>query len=280
MSDITLRALSTLRAVGLIVAEDTRHTRKLMTHFEIPARLLSYNEHSSARRLEQILETLREQDVALVTDAGTPGISDPGHELVVAALAGGHEVVAIPGPSAALAALVASGLPPDRFLFLGFLPRRSGDRVRSLEAVCDLPYTLIVFEAPHRLVETLQDVHAVLGNRPLAVARELTKLHEEIRRSTVSEELRHWQETKPRGELTLVIQGAELAAPRRVEDAPLAVVNELVTCGLKPATAVRKVARDRHLDSRELYREWHEQDSRLPATGPTQAASTADKRLV
>ncbi|MEJ7655250.1 MAG: 16S rRNA (cytidine(1402)-2'-O)-methyltransferase, partial [Chloroflexia bacterium] len=208
LGDFTFRALETLRSVSLILAEDTRHTRKLLAHYEVSTPMLSYNEHSNERRTHRVLAELEGGDVALVTDAGTPGVSDPGYDLVRAALAAGHEVQAAPGASAILASLVVSGLPSDRFLYLGFLPRRSAERRRALDSVRSLPYTLVVFEAPHRLVGALADALAVLGDRRVSVGRELTKLHEDVRRSTVSLELEYWRAVRPRGEYTLVIEGA------------------------------------------------------------------------
>ena len=207
LEDITLRALRLLSEVSLIAAEDTRQTRKLLDSYQIKTRVTSYFEHNKLDKLEMILETLQNSDVALVSDAGTPALNDPGYELVRAALAAGFQVSPVPGPSAPVAALVASGLPTDAFLYLGYLPRKAGERRRWLEQVSDLPYTLIFLEAPHRLLASLADLRLVLGNRQVAVTRELTKRFEEIRRGTLDEVLEHFHQQPPRGEFTLVLAG-------------------------------------------------------------------------
>jgi len=207
LEDISPRALRTLREARLIAAEDTRHTRGLLTHFDIHTPLTSYFEHNKLSKLENILAALEAGDVALVSDAGTPAINDPGYELVRAALAAGHTVSPIPGPSAPLAALAASGLPTDSFLYLGYLPRKSSERRALLAQVAALPYTLIFLETPHRLLEALNDLLAMLGDRPMAAARELTKIHEETRRGTVSQVQAQFTEQEPRGEFTLVVEG-------------------------------------------------------------------------
>jgi 16S rRNA (cytidine1402-2'-O)-methyltransferase len=206
MEDVTLRALRVLREAALIAAEDTRTTSRLLTHHGIRTRLLSYNEHNMRQRTPQLLSALETADVALVSEAGTPGVSDPGHQLIVATLEAGFPVVSIPGPSAVIAALTTSGLPMREFTFLGFLPRRPGERRRALSAFAGEPRTLVFFESPHRLPRTLEDVRAMLGDRRIAVCRELTKLFEEVFRGTISEALSHFAD--PRGEFTLVIEGA------------------------------------------------------------------------
>jgi 16S rRNA (cytidine1402-2'-O)-methyltransferase len=209
LEDITLRALRVLREVSLIATEDTRTTGQLLKHFDIRRPLVSYYEHNKVTRLERILAALAEGDVALVSEAGTPLLSDPGYELVRAVIEQGFQVVSIPGPSALTAALPASGLPTDRFLFLGFLPRKRGDRRRFLQEVVAEKATLVFFEAPHRLRETLADMIDLLsGDRPVAVCRELTKLHEEIWRGTLAEAQQEWAQREPRGEYTLVVAGA------------------------------------------------------------------------
>ncbi|MBN1426881.1 MAG: 16S rRNA (cytidine(1402)-2'-O)-methyltransferase [Anaerolineae bacterium] len=208
LEDITLRALRVLRDVSLIAAEDTRTTRRLLTHFDIKTPLTSYHEHNKLSKLDGILSALQAGDVALVSDAGTPGLSDPGYELIRAAIDHAVPVIPLPGPSALLPALVASGLPTDSFLYLGFLPRKSSARRAVLQTVAGLPYTLVCYEAPHRLLDTLADVSAVLGMRPITVARELTKLYEQIWRGSVDEALEAFGQSEPRGEFTLVIAGA------------------------------------------------------------------------
>ena len=212
LEDITSRALGVLREAGLIAVEDTRQTRKLLAHYQIRRPMLSYHEHNKLARLEQVLTALAQGDVALVSDAGTPALNDPGYELVRAALAEGFPVSPVPGPSAPIAALVASGLPTDAFLYLGYLPRRAGERRALLEEVAGQPYTLIFLEAPHRLGSSLRDLRLILGDRPVAVARELTKLHEEIFRGSLSEAVAHFEAGPVRGEITLVVAGREEAA--------------------------------------------------------------------
>ncbi len=206
LEDISSRALQILGSVRLIAAEDTRVTRKLLSHFDIHTRLVSYFEHNKLARLNAILAQLQEGDVALVSDAGTPGLNDPGYELVRAALSAGNHVSPIPGPASPIAALIASGLSTDSFLYLGYLPRKAAERQSALERVAALPYTLIFLETPHRLLDSLRDLESALGNRSIAVARELTKLHEEIWRGSIRQASEHFRE--PRGEFVLVLEGA------------------------------------------------------------------------
>jgi 16S rRNA (cytidine1402-2'-O)-methyltransferase len=214
LEDISLRALRVLKEVSLIASEDTRRTRKLLARYGIGTRQVSYHEHSPPSRLASILEALQAGDVALVSDAGTPGLSDPGFDLVRSAWAGGHTVRPIPGASAPLAALVASGLPSEAFLYLGYLV--GGKTRKLLDRYADEPATLVCFEVPHRLRTALADLEAVLGaDRAAAVCRELTKLHEDIRRGTLAELRRHFAATEPLGEFTLVIAGAPAPAGRK-----------------------------------------------------------------
>ena len=256
LEDITLRALRVLSEVSLIAAEDTRTTRKLLSHHGVRApRLLSYTERNRTQRTPAIIAALDEGDVALVSEAGMPAISDPGFHLVEAALAAGHRVEPVPGPSAVLAALAASGLPTRRFHYLGFLPRRASERRAVLRQASALPGTIVVFEAPHRLRESLSDVLAAFGDRRIAVCRELTKLHEEIFRSTISQAIEHFAE--PRGEITLVIEGAGEtvpgAAPAVDVDAELRAHKAR---GLRAREAVRNVAARAGLPHRDVYRRW------------------------
>ncbi|MFN8533205.1 MAG: 16S rRNA (cytidine(1402)-2'-O)-methyltransferase [Dehalococcoidia bacterium] len=206
LEDITLRALRILGETPLIAAEDTRAARVLLRHHGIATRVTSYHDVNKRSKLPVMLARLREGDLALISEAGTPGINDPGYELVVAAAAEGIAVTAVPGPSAPLAALAVSGLPADRFVYEGFLPRKRGERRRALQALADDRRTLILLEAPHRLRESLDDVLTVLGNRKIAVCRELTKLHEEVFRGDVTGAIAHF--SQPRGEIVLVIGGA------------------------------------------------------------------------
>jgi 16S rRNA (cytidine1402-2'-O)-methyltransferase len=205
LEDISLRALRLLREVKLIAAEDTRTTRHLLNAYNIKTPLTSYHEHSKRAKLDYLLDYLEKEDLALVSEAGMPGLSDPGYELIVAAIERGISVVPIPGASAVITALVVSGLPTDQFLYVGFLPRRKGQRQRLLSSIVDEPRTIVAFETPHRIRETLSDIEEILGDRRLSVCRELTKIHEEIFRGRVSQAREHFAE--PRGEFSLVIEG-------------------------------------------------------------------------
>ena len=212
LEDISARALRILREVSLIAAEDTRVTRHLCARYDIHTPLTSFTDAYDRRqsgRLHHVLEVLDSgQDVALVSDAGMPGISDPGYVLIQAALAAGHRVEVVPGPSAVTTALVGSGLPSDRFLFVGFLPRKAGERRALLAELAAEPGTLVAFEAPHRLLDALDDLLTTLGDRPVAVARELTKRFEEIWRGSVSAAKDYYAQHPPKGEITLVMAGA------------------------------------------------------------------------
>lgn len=207
LEDITLRALRVLREVDVVAAEDTRTTRVLLRAHGIETPLVSFHEFSGPGKVRRLTERLERENIALVTDAGMPGVSDPGYPLIRSAIDAGHPVVPIPGPSAVLAALVASGVPMHAFHFLGFLPRRSAERRRALAAVAGEDAALVAFESPHRLVASLEDALAVLGDRQMAAARELTKKFEQIIRGTVAEVLDHFRREAPRGEFTLVFSG-------------------------------------------------------------------------
>lgn len=211
LEDVTLRALRVLRDVSLIAAEDTRRTRMLLAHYGIATPLISYREQNRATATAAILQRLRDGSVALVSDAGMPAISDPGAELVAAVLAQGGRVEVVPGASAVITALVGSGLPAAPFTFAGFLSRQRGDRRRYLETLAPRPDTLVFYEAPHRLRETLRDLLETFGDREAAVCRELTKRHEETRRGTLSALAEHFDRIAPRGEITLVVRGRSAA---------------------------------------------------------------------
>ncbi len=259
LEDITLRALRILRQVSLIAAEDTRHTRKLLAHFEITTSMTSYHEHSGPARTDALIEALAHGDVALVSDAGTPALSDPGQALVRAALAAGHAVVPVPGPAAAIAALVASGQSTDQFTFLGFPPRKSPERRALLARFADAPETLILYEAPHRLLACLDDLQATLGDREATLAREVTKIHEEFRRGRLSK-LRagYTQGESPRGEFTLVVSGAEPAVDQEPEEArerrAVEVIQTMLAEGASVREAATQVARLTGLPRRQVYR--------------------------
>ena len=205
LEDITLRALRVLGEVQLIAAEDTRTARKLLNRYDIKTRLTSYYEHNKENKMPVLLEMLEEQDIALISEAGMPGISDPGYELIKGAIGKGYQVVVLPGPSAVTTAVAASGLPADQFIYLGFLPRKKGEKRRLLGSVSSEPRTIVCFESPHRVGDSLSAMLETLGDRNIAVCREMTKLHEEVYRGLLSMAAKHFQ--KPRGEFTIVIQG-------------------------------------------------------------------------
>lgn len=207
LEDMSPRAIRVLREASLIAAEDTRHTGKLLKHFGIETPITSYFEHNKLDKLDYILEKLTTGDVALVSDAGTPAINDPGYELVKAALDANHDVKPIPGPSAPITALTVSGLPTDSFLYLGYLPHKTSERHRRLEDVESQPYTLVFLESPYRIVESLEDIYLILGDRKICVAREMTKMFEEYWRGNVSEAVVYFKSQPARGEFTLVLQG-------------------------------------------------------------------------
>lgn len=254
LEDITLRALRILREVTLIAAEDTRTTGRLLAHFEIKTPLTSYHQHNESDKLDVILEALASGDVALVSDAGTPGLSDPGYELIRGAIERGIKVVPLPGASALLPALVASGLPTDSFVYLGFLPRKASARRAAIEAVTSLPYTLVFYEAPHRLVETLSDMLGVFGSRPVVVARELTKLYEEFWRGSIEAALAHFQQTEPRGEITLIVGGyAPQDEGEWAEDQVRAALAEHLARGESRSAAARAVAIKSGWSRRDVY---------------------------
>jgi 16S rRNA (cytidine1402-2'-O)-methyltransferase len=207
LEDMSPRAVRILREAILIAAEDTRHTGKLLKHFGVETPLTSYFEHNKLHKLDFILEKLSLGDVALVSDAGTPAINDPGYELVKAALASGCDVRPVPGPSAPVAALAVSGLPTDSFIYLGYLPHKSSERRKRLQEVEAHPFTLIFLESPHRILESLEDILSVLGDRRICVAREMTKMYEEYWRGPLSGALEYFKSQPVRGEFTLVVEG-------------------------------------------------------------------------
>ncbi len=256
LEDITLRALRILKEVSLVAAEDTRSARVLFAKYGITTRLTRYDEQGQQARTGPILAALEQGDVALVTDAGMPSVSDPGFGLVRAALERGVRVEVIPGASATLTALAVSGLPTDQFTYLGFLPRKAGERRKLLEQFGAEPRTLILFEAPHRVLATLQDIQTVLGERPVAVCRELTKLHEEVFRGTAVEALAHF--TNPRGEFTLVLGGATEAKEAGSATDAAQLLRDLRAQGLTAKQALAVALPRTGLPRRELYKLWLE----------------------
>ena len=260
LEDLTLRAIRVLSEVGLVAAEDTRQSRKLLTHLGISKRIISYNQHNAARRAPRLLQSLLAEDVALVTDAGVPAISDPGADLARAAAEQGINVIAIPGPSAVTTALSVSGMGGDSFRFVGFPPRARKARRELLAGLEAEPATLVFFESPHRIRAMLEDLAAVLANRPIAVCRELTKLHEEVFRGTAGDALAHFD--NPRGEFVIVVQGAPPRASRRdieadKEGARAALV-ALKAQGQTRRDAVAQVTDAYAISKRDAYRLWLE----------------------
>ncbi len=254
LEDITLRALRTLREVKLIAAEDTRKTRRLLSAYDIKTPTTSYHEHNKRTKLEYVLDCLQEGDIALVSEAGMPGISDPGYELIVAAGQYNIPVIPVPGPSAITTALAISGLPTDRFIYIGFLPNKAGARRHALESVTNEPGTIIALEAPHRLPAALADILLVLGDRRLAVCRELTKLYEETFRGTVSEAIGYF--TEPRGEFTLVIEGRGTQDKPKLTEAIERQLQQMYLAGATVKKAVAAVAGETGLKKKELYQTW------------------------
>ena len=252
LADLSQRARETLGSVDLVAAEDTRRTGRLLAHLGLKVRMLSFFEGNERQRIDELLDRLREGErVALVSDAGMPAVSDPGFRLLRAAVDAGVEISVVPGPSAVTAALVVSGLPTDRWVFEGFLPRRPSERRERLRALAHDPRTVVLFESPLRVITLLRDVLVELGDRRAAVARELTKLHEEVVRGRVSEVIVSLLDSEPRGELVVVIEGAEAVAPdldEMVEEA-----RRLVADGMRKREAAAAVARRGGGSANEIY---------------------------
>ena len=258
LEDITLRAVRVLGEVGLIAAEDTRVTRKLLACYDIHTPLTSYHEHNKRSKLPSLLAALEEKDIALVTDAGTPGVSDPGYEFVRAASDAGVRVVPIPGASAITSAIAVSGLPADRFVYLGFLPRRRSERLKLLESLATERRAMVALETPRRLRAALEDLLETLGDRRIVVGRELTKLHEEVFRGAVSEALETF--IAPRGEFTLVIEGAAEGATPASPEAARELLTRYREEGLGAKESVARAAGESGVSRRDTYRLWLEVD--------------------
>lgn len=254
LEDVSLRALRTLGEVRLIAAEDTRKTKRLLNAYDIKTPMTSYHEQNKRSKLGYILAKLEEGDVALVSEAGMPGISDPGYELIIAASERGIPVVPIPGSSAIITALAISGLPTNRFTYIGFLPRKSGERRRQLESVAGELGTIIALETPHRLRGALGDILLTLGDRRVAICRQLTKLHEEIFRGTISQALEHF--TRPRGEFTLVIEGKREKEKSELTPEIGQELRRMRLSGVTAKEAIAEVVGETGLSKKELYRAW------------------------
>ena len=260
LEDLTYRAVRVLSEADLIACEDTRHSQKLLNHYGIKAKTVSYHEHNERDRAEELIEQLKSGlDVAIVSDAGTPGISDPGFRVVRMALEAGLKVVPIPGPTALVSALVASGLPSDEFFFAGFLPARSGARRSRLAELAGIPSTLVFYEAPHRMAASLKDAREILGEREAVVARELTKLHEEIVRGLLSDLADKFSagDREPRGEMVVVVDRnvlAEAGKETRSEHSVSAIVARFEAEGLDGRSALKKSAKQLGISRDEAYR--------------------------
>ncbi len=258
LQDITFRAVETLKTVDLIACEDTRHTRKLLTHFGISKKLVSYHEHNETERSEELIELIEQgKSVAIVSDAGTPGISDPGFRIVQKIHDIGAKVIPIPGAVAFVNAIIVSGLPSDSIFFGGFLPSKKGERQNRLEEVKATPATLAFYETPHRIAKSLADCTEVLGNRKAAVVRELTKLHEEIVTGNLAELARRFSQSKVKGEIVLVIDRVEVQSPKSKVQSPsdlISRVNKLEEEGIDHKTALKKAAKEFGLSKSEAYK--------------------------
>ncbi len=255
LEDITFRAVRILQTVDIIAAEDTRHTGKLLQHFQVKTPQVSYHEHNRTSRIPELLEHLvNNKAIALVSDAGMPGISDPGYELVKACIEAGIPVVPIPGASAAITALSAAGLPTDRFVFEGFLPAKTQQRQEHLESLQTESRTLIFYESPHRLRDTLRDLALVWGSdRQIVLGRELTKLYEEFWRGTIADAIAHYNQREPQGEYTLVVAGIPASQPQLTEEELKAELRQLISQGISRSQASRQLAKFTSLPRRQLY---------------------------
>ncbi len=274
LDDITLRALRVLREASLIAAEDPRQAQRLLARYQIDTPCISYHQHNKLASVDDLLTALANGDVALISNSGTPGMSAPGFELVNACIAAGLTVLPIPGPSTPITALVASGLPTDQFTCLGFLPRRGAERRALLTSLAELPQTLVCFEAAHRIVDTLADLLAILGDRRMVAARELTRPQEEFRRQRISQVLNHYSTHRPRGEFTLLVEGRRWPGPRKAQPADLQAVaappdeqlpseaevaarlRSLRAQGKSGSSAARQIARELGLNKSLIYQIW------------------------
>lgn len=261
LQDMTFRAVETLKAVDFICAEDTRNTGLLLKHFDITVKQISFHEHNAYEKIPELLELLKSgKNLAQVSDAGMPSISDPGHDLVKAAIAEDITVVALPGASAGITALIASGLSPQPHIFYGFLPRKSGQQKDFFESKKAYPETQIFYESPYRVSDTLENMLAIYGDRQVVLVRELTKLYEEYQRGSISELLEYIAENPLKGECLLIVSGQDQAVltEAAAEDLnPAELVSSLVEAGEKPNQAIKKVAKTYGLNRQEVYNAYH-----------------------
>lgn len=255
LADITLRALSTLREVDLIAAEDTRVTHNLLAHYGINTPKTPYHQHSLKRKTDRLLEMLKDgKNIALVSDAGTPGISDPGQEIIALAIENGIPVTAIPGPSAIITALAISGLPTKHFAFDGFPPKRFGERLAFFTTLKDDSRTMVFYESPNRLVSTLKGMREAWGDRQIAVLREATKIFEEVQRGTIGEIIAHFTEVKPKGEFTIVVAGSNAAVEEVSAGDIKAALRKLLAEGISERDAVKAASTIYQTSKKEIYR--------------------------
>jgi len=263
LQDITLRVLDTLKKVDLIAAEDTRHSRKLLNHYDISTPLLSYHEHNERKRIGELLDRLKEgKNVALISDAGMPGISDPGHVLIRKCYEEDIKVDVLPGANAALTALVLSGMPTDSFVYLGFLPTGRSERRKILEKASTLSHTLIFYEAPHKLIRTLQDIQEIMGNRQAVVTRELTKIHQNVHRGEVSLLVEEFKTTPPKGECCLLVEAYEEKIERGEPSLWLRDMKQVVLEGKEKKEAMKIVAKKYGISRRDVYKASLDEDKK------------------
>lgn len=262
LDDITFRVIDTLKSVDLIAAEDTRHTLKLLNHYDIKAKLTSYHEHNKFEKADELIVKLQAgENIALVTDAGTPGISDPGEELVKKCYEAGIEVTSLPGASAVTVALSMCGLSSRRFVFEGFLPADKKERKEALDRIENETRTIVIYEAPHRILKTLKELEGVLGDRRLRICRELTKIHESVMVFTLSEAVNYFEENEPKGEMVLVIEGKsqdELALEKQSKWEEMTMeehVQYYMSRDMSEKDAMKMVAKDRGISKRDVYEE-------------------------
>ncbi len=258
MEDITLRVLRTLKQADIIAAEDTRHSRRLLDHYEIHTPMISYHEHNEKKRSAELVESLQAgKTVALISDAGMPGISDPGYEIIQLCYKEGVKVDVLPGPNAGLTALVLSGMPADGFAFHGFLPAQSGKRRKKLEELACMPFTQIFYEAPHRLTNTLTDMVAVLGNRDAAVVREISKIHQSVKRGKVQVLLKEYEAVPPKGECCILVGPWEKEIRKGGPEEWIKAVNQEMSKGSSRQEALKSVAKEFDVSKREIYQVMH-----------------------
>ena len=261
MQDMTLRSLETLKTVDLICSEDTRNTLRLLNHFEIKVPQESFHEHNSQEKIPKLIDFLKSgQSIAQVSDAGMPSISDPGHDLVLAAIKEEIDVVALPGASAGITALIASGLVPQPHIFYGFLPRKKGEQQKFLKTKLAYPETQIFYESPFRVADTLSNMQEIYGDREVVLVRELTKIYEEYRRGKISEVLNSLVEQPIKGECLIIVSGADelVQEIQEPELTALEAVKNLVAQTVKPNVAIKEIAKERGLNRQDLYAEFHD----------------------